>query len=156
MRSQGLTLIEFLVALVVVGIVVAMFGDSYVKSIRRAELREAAAQLAADFRGARAQAQRRSSDRVVSWAPGVKTAAYSVNGVSFTLPNHVTFECVSGCDATAAGNRVTYLSPYGELSTAGGTANGKILRLSSPLASIPPLDLRTVGVTGKVLVASTP
>ena len=67
-RQGGMTLLEILLVITIIGIMLALFGLSYVRSIRSAELREAAAQVATDFRRARSQVQRSSmTDQPTSW-----------------------------------------------------------------------------------------
>lgn len=150
--AAGFSLVELLLVLAILSILLAIFGSSYVRSIRKAELRDAATGVVADLRAARSRAQRVSSAQVVSWAPGDPVGSYVAGGQTRALPGGITLSCISGCDASAAGNRVTYLSPYGELSVDGQTPAAKILRVSSPVAGIAPLDIRTVGVTGKVML----
>lgn len=150
--TAGFSLVELALVLVILSILLALFGVSYMRSVRKAELRDAATGVVADLREARSRAQRVSSAQVVSWAPGTPVTVYSAGSQARTLPGGITLSCLSGCDASAAGNRVTYLPPYGELSVSGATPAAKILRVSSPVTGVAPFEIRTVGVTGKVLL----
>ena len=149
--SAGFTLIEILIVLAIIGIFAGIFGLGLIRSIRGAELREAASQVATDFRRARSQAQRGSADVTIEWTQtGADNTAttYTVNGVSRSLPSGVKLSCTSGC--TGPGKKtVTYTAPYGEIGT-----SGSVLTLKSSASSmgITDLEVRVVGVTGKVIL----
>lgn len=148
MRPSGFTLIEFLIVIAILGILVGLVGFGTVRSARAAELREAATQVATDLRRARSQAQRGSTNVTVSWDAG-NSVRYQVSGSERRLPGTVTLNCTSNCSGSGtSGNLVTYTAPYGEL--AGAT--GKVLRLASSFPGLTPLEVRVVGVTGKVIV----
>lgn len=147
MHKDAFTLIEFLVVLAIIGILAGIFGWSLLSSIRKAELREAANQVASDFRRARSQAQRGSADVVIEWTLDTNgnITAYSVAGQSRPVANRVKISCTTGCGTS---NKVTYTAPYGELG-----ATGNVFTLRSPMTSLPSIEVRIVGVTGKVIVA---
>lgn len=145
MNRQAFTLLEILVVLAIIGILAGIFGWNIIRSIRTAELREAATQVATDLRRARSQAQRGSVAVQVSF-PGVTAAtSYTFAGQSRTLPNGVSISCKTNC--TAAALNVTYTAPYGELG-----ATGSVYTVSSPVNGITPYEIRIVGVTGKVVL----
>ena len=151
MHRDAFTLIEMLVVLAIIGILAGIFGWSLLSSIRKAELREAANQVASDFRRARSQAQRGSADVVVDWTldAGGKISSYSVAGQSRPVVNRVSMSCTTGCGSGSSTiNKVTYTAPYGELG-----ATGNVFTLRSPMTSLPSIEVRIVGVTGKVIVA---
>lgn len=161
MKTHGFTLLEILVVLAIIGILAGIFGWNLIRSIRSAELREATAQVATDLRRARSQAQRGSADITISWTPdgAGKVTAYTVGtAAALALPNGVSMRCTSGCTAPASApaganyNSLTYTAPYGELATQNGAINGKKFTLSSPATGVTPLEIRVVGVTGKVIV----
>lgn len=153
---QGFTLIELLIVLAIVGILMGLFGMSYLRSIRSAEVREGANQIAADLRAARASAQRRSEGATLRWAAGSNLGSYTLELPTGTaipkvalLPQGVTFRCLSGC----SGNNVTYTAPYGEMNI---NINGTRLIVESQTPNIPAVEVRVVGVTGRVMLVGTP
>lgn len=161
--ESGFTLIELLVVLAIVGILMGIFGVSYLRSIRAAEVREGANQIAADLRAARASAQRRSQNASFIWADGTTAlTTYSIlippNTVAQTrtLPRGVTFRCMTGGGCPAASGSVrtlTYNAPYGEMTTA---INGTRLLVESQTPNIPAVEVRVVGVTGRVMLVKAP
>lgn len=160
-HQKGFTLVEILIVLGVIAILAGIVGSTLLRSIRSAELREAAVQVATDLRRARSQAQRGSADIQISWTPDSTPdriiRGYRVGGdtTDRLLPGGVTMTCDSGCSSsspTANFNNLTYTAPYGELSPQNGAISGKRFTLRSPMAGLTPLSLRVVGITGKVAV----
>ena len=145
-QTSGLTLIEILVVIAIIGILAAIFGSSLIRSIRTAELREAANQVASDFQRARSLSQRGSANVTVTTPRGTASGSYSVAGQARTLPNNVKLMCKTNCGAGAAA-ATTYLAPYGELTDA-----GSVFTIQSPVGGIAALEIRIVGVTGKVIL----
>lgn len=150
---SGFTLIELLVVLAILGILMGIFGLSYLRSIRSAEVREGANQIAADLRAARSNAQRRSTPGAFKWTGTGGLTSYTLEIPSGTatpkaasLPRGVTFRCLDGCPA---GRTLTYNAPYGEMTT---TINGTRFIVESQTPNIPPIEVRVVGVTGRVMV----
>lgn len=143
-RKSGFTLLEILVVLAIVGILAGIFGVNYVQSIRRANLNEAAVNVAATLTRARSLAQRSSTDQAVSWTATTLTAGTQ----SLTIPNGARI-------ATAAATGYTYTAPYGELVTPippGGTEPVGGLRLELVDGSGRwKTAVDAVGVTGKVI-----
>jgi prepilin-type N-terminal cleavage/methylation domain-containing protein len=150
MRAQGFTLLEILVVLGIIAILMGIFGINLIRNIRTAELREAAAQVATDLRRARSQAQRGSNDIVLVLPGSAGNTTYKVDTVTKTLPNNVTVICKTTCGSGTTTN-VTYQAPYGEL---GAGATGSVYTLRSPMSGINDLEIRIVGVTGKVILTA--
>ncbi|WP_135229173.1 pilus assembly FimT family protein [Deinococcus fonticola] len=151
MKISAFTLVEILIVLAIIGILAGIFGWNVISSIRKAELREAANQVASDFRRARSQAQRGSADVAIDWTLDTNgnITAYSVAGQSRPVVNKVSMSCTTGCGSgSSITNKVTYTAPYGELG-----ATGNVFTLRSPMTSLPSIEVRIVGVTGKVIVA---
>ena len=148
-HQTGFTLVELIIIIAILGIVAGLFSLSFLRSIRTAELREVATQIAVDLRRARSQAQRGSAAMTVTM-PGTASAtsgatAYAVGPVQKNLPTRVRVYCSGNCGV--ASTDVTYQAPYGEL---GGT--GYVFRVRSSMAGISDVEIRVVGVTGKVIV----
>lgn len=146
--NQGFTLLEVLVVLAIIAILMGIFGVNLIRSIRTAELREAATQVATDFRRARSQAQRGSMDIVLVLPGSAGGKVYKVDTVEKVLPNSVQVICKTTCGSGTTTN-VTYQAPYGEL---GAGATGSVYTVRSPMSGINDLEIRIVGVTGKVIL----
>lgn len=146
MNRQGFTLLEVLVVLAIIGILMGILGWSSIRSIRTAELREAATQVATDFRRARSQAQRGSADVVLVLPGSDGGTSYTAHTVNKTLPNNVKVICKTTCGSGTTTN-ITYQAPYGELGAA-----GSVFTVKSPMSGINDLEIRIVGVTGKVIL----
>lgn len=158
---SGFTLLELLVVLTVLGILMGVLGMSYLRSVRAGEVREGAARIAADLRAARASAQRQSQNASLTWAGGMSslntyTLVLSSGPRARSLPPGVTFRCITngGCPVASSGVRtLTYQAPYGEMTTA---INGMRLLVESTTPNIPAIEVRVVGVTGRVMITAAP
>lgn len=156
----GFTLVELLIVMVIVGIVATILLGFFTSAYRKTQLRDGAVQLVTDLRQARLQAQRNSADSVVtlqSTATASPKSVYTTQWgtaapVSRTLSTPV--QVAPYTSGTVAYNQVTYTAPYSEL---GGSAAaiGVIWEVSSPVTSSK-LYVKTVGVTGKVILSDTP
>lgn len=149
MNRQGFTLLELLVVLGIIAILTGAFSLNLIRSIRTAELREVATQVATDFRRARSQAQRGSRDVVLVLPGTAGGTSYKVDTVQKVLSKGVKVFCKTTCGSGATTN-VTYQAPYGEL---GAGATGSVYTVRSPVSGIADLEIRIVGVTGKVILA---
>lgn len=157
MKSQGFTLFEFLIVLAILGVILGLLSTAYLRSIRAAEVREGANQIAADLRSARSSAQRRSTASNFRWAGTGALTTYTVEipaGTTTprlaTLPPSVRFRCLDGCPTSRT---LTYNSPYGEMTS---SINGTRFLVESRASNIPSLQVRVVGVTGRVTITGNP
>lgn len=152
-HQQGVTLIEALIVMAIIGILLGMFGMQFMASIRNAQLREAATQFTADIIQARSKAQRESVDYQLRWGTGT-SGDYSIGAVTAptlkkrNLPHGVTITCTQGCEP----NDLTYTSPHSEVARSTGLAGGTLFTLTSPHKSIGTYQVKIMGVTGKVLM----
>lgn len=142
----GFTLLELLLVIAILGIVFGIFSWFLLRSLRQTELREAAAQLIADLRRSRSNAQQ--SGRVSTLELGPLKTAYSVKIGSgtprnFSLPHRVTVE------AQVGGSRVVNQPPFGTLDD-----TGLVWKLQSPAYSDMRLYVKVVGITGKVMLSA--
>lgn len=154
MRTRdGFTLLEILIALAILGLVAGLFSTGLVRYLQTVYVQDASSQLATDLRKARSLAQRNSQDMVISFTPGAggKTGIYMVDGKTVTLPNNIQFACTFGC-GTATSNQVAYQAPYGELVADSNTSIGKVLTVYPGNTGLAAIEIRVMGVSGKVMV----
>ncbi|MFB9994415.1 type II secretion system protein [Deinococcus oregonensis] len=146
--TEGFTLIELLVVMAIIGIVAGVLGFSLLNNLRRTELQNAAAQLAADLRSTRTNAQKTglvSALTVVAGGTTYTAQTRSAEASARSLENGVTL-----FPDSASPTAVQYYPPFGTLAT-----TGTVWELRSPTTWIPSLFVKVVGVTGKVMVSAT-
>ncbi|MBX8464251.1 prepilin-type N-terminal cleavage/methylation domain-containing protein [Deinococcus sp. RIT780] len=138
--AQGFTLIEVLIVMAVLGIVLAIAGNSLLGYLQSQQMREAAQQVAGDLERVRSGAMRYNRDATFEI---ISSTSYrmTVNGASET----VTLPDSAQITSTPANAILTYSAPYSELSSAQATIVVK------RTGSTKQTTLRTVGVTGKVV-----
>ncbi|GHG24280.1 hypothetical protein CBQ26_11490 [Deinococcus indicus] len=138
--AQGFTLIEVLIVMAVLGIVLAIAGNSLLGYLQSQQMREAARQVAGDLERVRSGAMRYNRDATFEI---ISSTSYrmTVNGASET----VTLPDSAQITSTPANATLTYSAPYSELSSAQATIVVK------RTGSTKQTTLRTVGVTGKVV-----
>lgn len=144
---RGLTLLEFLVVLSLLGLLLALATPNYLRWRAQAQLDEAARNLAWTFQQARAEAKRTNSPRCVKvftsppgWATGTDCAnlpspVKSLAGISITT-NHSSPPVI-----------VTFYPPYGTTDAPLKTFVLRHERYSDLERSV-----RVIGVTAKVVV----
>lgn len=145
-HRAGFTLLEVLVVLAIIGIIAAAFYVNLNRALHDAQLREAASQVVGDLRRARSTAQKGSTDIPILLPGSAGGSTYSVNGQNFTLPYDVKLVCKTNC--SGGSTALTYTAPYSEIKV-----DGYVFTLRSPATGVQPLELRIVGVTGKVMLA---
>ncbi|MFC6592117.1 Tfp pilus assembly protein FimT/FimU [Deinococcus lacus] len=145
-RISGVTLFELLIAIAVMGVLAAIGFNISLSSIRATQVREAANLVARDVREARSQAQRNSQNMTFAWSGNTYKVARQGREASVpfkSLPRGVTLECLTNC----GNSTVSYTAPYGELAN----GLGSVLRVSMAGTNIEPIEIRIMGVTGKVM-----
>jgi len=150
-RQQGFTLIELLVVMVIIGIVASILIGFFVSAYRNTQVRDGAVQLVSDLRQIRSQAQRTSANTSASISGTTATplATYSITSSGQTTSRTLTTP-IRVAPYTGYAQTVTYSAPYGELS-----GNGVIWEVSSSVVSRK-FYVKTIGVTGKVILSATP
>jgi len=146
---SGFTLLEILVVLVILGILSGVMAFSLLGNLRRSEVRNAAAQVMADLRLARMNAQKTGlvSPVTITNGTGNYTAQTSAGAVQIrTLENGVTLWATTSTN----GFQVTYRPPFGTLDTI-----GLVWEVRSHATQVPPLYIKVVGVTGKVILSES-
>lgn len=142
--AGGFTLLELLIVIAIIGIIAAIFYVNLSRAMRAAELRQAATQVATDLRRARSSAQRGGKSVDISLPLPGTTDQYQIGTQVYTTPYNVKLLCRTGCTP----DTFAYTAPYSELSTVAGRA----ITLQSPASNVDPLELRIVGVTGKIIL----
>ena len=144
--KKGFSLIELLIVIAIMGILAAMGTALQQRAVQRARIQSATAQLAADLERARSSAQKSNTSASLSVA---STTAHSysltLNGQATTidLPSQTQVQ-------VAAPLSITYTAPFGEVAT---TAMFTVRAVGS---SLPPLYVKVIGVTGKVVQSANP
>lgn len=151
MKTQaGFTVIELLVVITIIAVLSSLFGIGMLRSVRTSELNNAAYQMAADLRRARSLSQVKSIDGKITFSGNSYTITQGTLVKQVTLPYGVTLSCGSSTCGTTSG--FTYSAPYGEID---GTGSVYTLKSPNTAMNIPSVDVRVVGVTGKVTVVRT-
>ncbi|ANE44053.1 pilus assembly FimT family protein [Deinococcus puniceus] len=138
-----------LVVIAIIGILCGVLGFSLMGMMRRTEVRNAAAEVMADLRLARVNAQKTgvSSPVAIIDGTGSYTAQVRPGALqSRTLDSGVTLKAVS----SNAPLKVIYYAPFGTVAT-----TGLVWEVRSPAAQVPPLYIKVVGITGKVMLSDS-
>ncbi|THF68123.1 type II secretion system protein GspH [Deinococcus sp. Arct2-2] len=145
--TSGFTLLELLVVMTIIGIVAGVLGFSLLNNLRRTQLQSAAAQLSADLRLTRTNAQKTglmSAVTVVAGGTTYTAQTRPTQAQTRSLENGITLVPDSSSLTT-----VKYYPPFGTLAT-----TGTLWELRSPTTWIPSVFLKVVGVTGKVMISA--
>lgn len=162
--KSGVTLIEMLMVLVIIGIIAAIIGYNVRQGVQKSRLQETTMQVINDLRQARSKAQLTSQNAVVMLCPtgtigcavNSPSKVYSTSwasssgsntGVERTLPYNITIAPAPGASYPS---QISYSAPNAET-----TGSGTVWQVTSPSASIPPLFIKVVGVTGRVILSDS-
>ncbi len=141
-------MLELLVVMAIIGIVAGVLGFSLLNNLRRTQLQDAAAQLSADLRQTRTNAQKTglvSALTVVAGGSTYTAQTRPTEAQARTLDHGIML-----VPASTSLSTVQYRPPFGTLAS-----NGAMWELRSPTAWIPSLFIKVVGVTGKVMISAT-
>ncbi|GAO74752.1 Tfp pilus assembly protein FimT/FimU [Meiothermus ruber] len=156
-RRSGLTLVEILVVMAILGVLLAIASVNLNGARQRALVREAAASVATALLQARSEAQRYNSNVVVR---------LEVDGSVFTITQVRNGTLVSRTVRLPAGtvafvpaggpNTLTYRAPFGVLEGGGAAFCFKLASQNPPcdttITSMPRSIVSVVGLVGKVVV----
>ncbi|UQN05551.1 Tfp pilus assembly protein FimT/FimU [Deinococcus sp. QL22] len=149
-RAQsGFTLLELLVVIAIIGILSGVMGFSLMGMLRRTEVRNAAAEVMADLRLARVNAQKTGLPSPVTIINGTGSYTAQIRPGALqtrTLDSGVTLQAVSSATAL----KVIYRAPFGTVDTI-----GLVWEVRSRATQVPPLYIKVVGITGKVILSDS-
>lgn len=158
-RTTGITLVEMLVVLAILGVLMAIGWVSLTGARQRALVREGATELAVALQQARTQAQRFNANVTLTLDPGgtsftlSQTRAGALTSRSVALPAGTVAETPAG-----GGTSITYFAPFGN--TTGDGAAFCVRLAAQPVAcdagtaTAPRSTVSVVGLAGKVVVGN--
>ncbi|GEM86287.1 prepilin-type N-terminal cleavage/methylation domain-containing protein [Meiothermus granaticius] len=140
-RARGFTLLEILVVLAIAGIVLAFAANAVRQGFQQSRVRDAAVSLAADLQNIRSNAWRSNTTTQLD--------LLSATSYSFTINGQTTTRTLpAGISIDGGGNtQVRYSAPNAE-----NTQSNPVVFTVSGTSGTQPIQVRVVGVTGKVIV----
>ena len=150
--SAGFTLLEVLMVIAIVGILASALYAMSINYLSKSQLREGAVQLLTDLRQARSQAQRSSLGSVVALIAPYPSQQYTTlwGGSALSVTHLLPSSVMVAPYTSATARSVNYAAPYGEVGGAGVVWEVSSARTSERLY------IKTVGVTGKVMLSASP
>lgn len=156
LKKSGLTLVEILVVMAILGILLAIASVNLNGARQRALVREAAASVATALLQARSEAQRYNSNVVVALEGGTAFTIRQVRNGSLVsrtvrLPAGTVAQVPAGGATT-----LTYRAPFGVLDGGGAAFCFRLVSQDVPcdtsLTTAPRSVVGVVGLVGKVVV----
>lgn len=159
-RTTGLTLIEVLVVISIVGILMGIMSISFTKFMRNNQVMDAARSFAGDLLIARSAAQKSSTASSLSWTVSADqpilsyTLTLGATTSTHTPASGISVTCLSAtggaCTTPAALHVINYTAPYGEAD------QGAVFKVAwASDSSIRPLYVKVGGLTGKVIFSAS-
>jgi prepilin-type N-terminal cleavage/methylation domain-containing protein len=155
--QQGFTLIEVLVVLALVFIIGGIGFNQWLGASKRGAVRSAAVQIAADLERVRSSARRYNTNASLTRGTNANKYTLSINGTSsdIDMPDGTETTVQNG---TLAGTDlvVQYTAPNAELdpTSLSNPPEIKVGLINQP--SVPPIYIKVIGVTGKVVLSANP
>jgi type II secretory pathway pseudopilin PulG len=155
--QQGFTLIEILVILALIFIIGGIGFNQWLGASKRGAVRSAAVQIVADLERVRSSARR--YNRAATFTRGTNSKQYTLNinnisssidmpeGTETTVQNGT----LSGTDLV-----VSYTAPNAELDSTSLSNPPEIKVGLANQPSVPPIYIKVIGVTGKVVLSANP
>ncbi len=155
--QRGFTLIEILVVLALIFIIGGIGFNEWLGASKRGAVRSAAVQIAADLERVRSSARRYNRNATFTRGTNANKYTLLLNGTSsdIDMPNG-TETTVQAGTLTGTDLVVTYTAPNAELDTPNinPPPEIKVGLINQP--SVPPIYVKVIGVTGKVVLSANP